>query len=1739
MATIKLTSTGRTINLPDDEDQKKISGKQVLTSTGRVIDTTPVTRINTKDFSTMQERVPQLPKVTAGVPQQKDNTLGRAQAALARTKAPQLGIGFGPSTLKQPEQKAPNAFLPKYDQKQVLKKAQEIGQRAADKTEEQTDVTLGQRLGVLPKVNNIIAKAGAAIDALGNLAIKGAQEREAARANAPQIGTKEYLDYQNEQLKKGPLKSGLLDKLVVKVAEEAGIDPTQYSPATLEFLKDEQEARETLLGGLEGPQKTAAELAIALGDVFQNKLIEGTTGIPYKAVMATTSGTEEAQRKLSEGKDAATAGMYGAGSGGISALVESLGGIGGGIAGTTAGQKIMKILPEKTATALFKLADNALVRMGVSAGSEAFEEAAEYVAQWVWESIVDGEVKPFDLEELKQNVKIGGLAGGTFEGINLAVNGKTSLNPEDYIANEDYRVNRGENEAAARMAGQLDAVYGANKLEGKAVLGKERKNIDEKPLEKTKENIYSIDRGDLNGRTENPNEQRLDPRRSSNDNFGSGLQGRSGTVQSGRTDRPADSIRDQGLSDVKPETRKILADNGITDFGLRVNENHQAFSDALALAKTENPNGASVDAKTVEELQGSIVFMDENGTAGGAVKPDGDIVAVFKNSARNKGKNAGVAVTIEAIAHGGKKLDCYGNFLVNQYAKAGMVPVARVEYAYGINPEMDEYVRKQIQTGRIPKEPDVYFMMLPQGTDADTAAQNIASKKYKQYTERQLKELPLMDYDAAAEYRDNLIKQQGTTGVIGGFVMPEKKRPASLRQRVALQSVPDMEDRANSAKAAIDSGASDDVVKMLQTEDDGMVLATQSDLGDVAGQIEGSEASTFMDLSRMLDAVAGKNKELRQRLYDAVEKPLINAKAEYARNIIDRLKTYKADMDRLGIKVGSKESAAVQWYGEKQRQTGVDGETIPYSLEQLQREFPDNWQNIVEAEKIHRQIYDEFVERINAALSLIYPDVEAKAAEELGIAKAEMDNALWELAIQERLVQELEARATTLTTQMRSNNLVEASRARQELLRLNQDIEAEKKHAVKLSEDAKKAAENHAKLETEINSGEYFRGKRLIPRKDYFHHFVEMEEVGTIKGLRNMLNRPSDIDPSLVGVSEFTKPKSKFAGWLQRRTGAAYTEDAVAGMARYIPMAEYKINIEPYIAQMRGMVKSVVDGTKESRNANGFIDYMTQFTNDLAGKSHKIDRAFQSEKRRKTMKVVEWLNNRAAANAVVGNLGSAIVQISNIPNATTYVSNPMHWAKAAATMANRGQANALLAQSPFLAERYITNTTDLFSKKTPVRKFAEGMMEVGDREASKLIWLAAYNQYEANGGKVKGSRQYENAADYADDITRRSVGGRGVGEMPPLLKSKVIKMVAPFQVEVNNSFNVLKEQMGEKNAAGLLSYCISAWAINSLIEQVTGRRVVFDPIQAIVEAIKTARGDEEEEGNILSAFARLGGEVISAIPIASAVLPLFFDTDDMEKIFGEQNPTRYGTGMLATSPIGGVLASITTGKVPDLTDIATTYLTPYGGAQIERGVKAAQAFGVLPAMTQNKDGVKLERREVPGSYNNAGQLRFAMEPSAKNIATTAAFGEYATPEGRAYLEGNTILSADKTDVIERGKKEAQISPTVAESVIRGMAKQQTSAAKRKYLYDSKLTTEQKAWMEHELLASATQKEKAELALTRGIPLKTFYWIEANNGNGGNKETEAAINKALGLNRSQKEWLWSTLTGGADKNNPYK
>lgn len=223
---------------------------------------------------------------------------------------------------------------------------------------------------------------------------------------------------------------------------------------------------------------------------------------------------------------------------------------------------------------------------------------------------------------------------------------------------------------------------------------------------------------------------------------------------------------------VLTESRKRLTQAGVTDFGLSVTEDHQAFSDSLNRMRAENPNGASVDPQSVDDLVGATTISNPEWTAGGAVQPSGNIVAVFKNKIRDKRENAGLDILFYAISLGGDRLDCYGIFLVNTYAQGGMVPVARVAYARGINPDMDAYIDYKRKQGNpyFVTDPDIYFMKLRAGARYEDLVDDYVNGRYHHYTQAELDALPLMSYDEAEAYRDSLLEQERRQGDYAGAV---------------------------------------------------------------------------------------------------------------------------------------------------------------------------------------------------------------------------------------------------------------------------------------------------------------------------------------------------------------------------------------------------------------------------------------------------------------------------------------------------------------------------------------------------------------------------------------------------------------------------------------------------------------------------------------------------------------------------------------------------------------------------------------------------------------------------------------------------------------------------------------------------------------------------------------------------------------------------------------------------------
>lgn len=764
---------------------------------------------------------------------------------------------------------------------------------------------------------------------------------------------------------------------------------------------------------------------------------------------------------------------------------------------------------------------------------------------------------------------------------------------------------------------------------------------------------------------------------------------------------------------------------------------------------------------------------------------------------------------------------------------------------------------------------------------------------------------------------------------------------------------------------------------------------------DIAQRLKNPDGAYNKDLSRVLDSTAT-DKETREVLRDKIERPLWQAKGEYATEVTNILNGYYDDMQRLGIKMGSKESAAVQWYGEGQRQVNKGKGSVEiesYTLADLRRDFPDTWENIVEADRINRSIYDKMLQRDNAALKEIYPNVEQRA--------------------------------------LSRKNLLE-HRIRQDTAELSKaDVVTNPGYVRDLRNALNKNKKELAQLKADIESGEIFRNKRILPRKDYYHHFIEMEQG--LGGLKNILSSSHDIDPELVGVSEFTKPKSKWAGFMQKRKGGQYVEDSVAAMVKYVPAAQYKASIDPQIARIRAIVRDVAAGTKDTRNANKFIEWATDYAGDLAGKTIFLDRTLEKLGNRKFLKGLEWLNNRVKANAISLNLSSAISQWFNLPNGVGYVKNPVDMAKGIADyckmVAGNSEVRTEIDQSIFLKERYVDNVIDRFDHGvlSAPGKLANWLMEVGDKQAAQIIWFSAHEQ-----GKRKG---VSNPAEYADDITRRSVAGRGIGEIPMTQKSRVIKLLAPFQVEVNNSYQILKEKFKEKDAMGLMAIFLASWLMNGISEALVGRRVAFDPIDAIADAVKEVQeGGGSPLQKATKVTMRLGGEILSNVPYGSQIAESSLGLTDYEAedVFGDSDPTRYGTGNIGLTTITKPLISAARGKDIDVVDPIAGVVLPRGGKQLARSLRAAQDLGYVPKEHINLNtGVSFEQRKTPGIYGADGSMKTPIDTNPGNVALALAFGPYGTKEGKEYLQsGQKGLSAERTAQMLEAYEEADIPPKV-------------------------------------------------------------------------------------------------------------
>lgn len=508
-----------------------------------------------------------------------------------------------------------------------------------------------------------------------------------------------------------------------------------------------------------------------------------------------------------------------------------------------------------------------------------------------------------------------------------------------------------------------------------------------------------------------------------------------------------------------------------------------------------------------------------------------------------------------------------------------------------------------------------------------------------------------------------------------------------------------------------------------------------------------------------------------------------------------------------------------------------------------------------------------------------------------------------------------------------------------------------------------------------------------IPRrKDYYRHF---QDISGFSGLKNLFDNPAGIEPGLAGVSEVTKPRSKWLSFAQERLGSKTQYDAIGGYLDYAGAQTYAKRIDPFIGKFRTLRQELVDATstkgdKNYGKLNNFIEFLDDYANDLAGKTNPADRLAQKYMGRKVFSVLNWVNSRTKANVIVGNLSSSIAQFFNIPQGVAEAGVVNSSKGLARTMGSvLDNTNTPMTKSEFIKTRFAGDIADRFDVGVlnNVKKAASWITGIGDEIGTKFIWNSIYEKALSQG--------IDNPIKYADDMTRKMVAGRGIGEVPLLQKSKTFQLIAPFQLEVANVWHVMRDWAGEKAANKFVTFFVASYLMNRAAEKIRGSDVSLDPIQAGIEGIQAYNEEDDKRIGVLRAAGRLFGEALSNIPGGQTVAAMYpeFGTiiggtklPTRSSLFGEGDPTRFGSGLLASKGLSDPLFKI---------------IPPYGGAQIK---KTLQGLG-----------------SVAKGYSESasGKVRFPVKKNLANILQAGAFGQYATPEARQYFNQKQSVLGDK------------------------------------------------------------------------------------------------------------------------------
>ena len=331
-------------------------------------------------------------------------------------------------------------------------------------------------------------------------------------------------------------------------------------------------------------------------------------------------------------------------------------------------------------------------------------------------------------------------------------------------------------------------------------------------------------------------------------------------------------------------------------------------------------------------------------------------------------------------------------------------------------------------------------------------------------------------------------------------------------------------------------------------------------------------------------------------------------------------------------------------------------------------------------------------------------------------------------------------------------------------------------------------------------------------------------------------------------------------------------------------------------------------------------------------------------------------------------------------------------------------------------------------------------------------------------------------------------------------------------------------------------------ALNTLTREAFGFDVTPDVLYAIWDAITDWDGQDEEGQNTLDLLLgigkRVGGEVASMHPFGAPALAYLLPETAREQLFGESDPTRYGTGNMGLNTVIQPVQQMLTGQ--DFSDELLSGLLsiapPGGGKQIERiitGAKNATGFDPVLQVSKGEDGkyqaniFGLQDRVPGGSYTASGNLRFPTDNTAGQIAISALFGPYATSQGKDYISNKDRPLSDTETAFFNSLVRAGGDGNEAYALIGELSRKDLSKQDKLQLVSDSADPEEAARYMLRKSGQDTLDNADELREQYAIPYLDYYAYRSRYGDADQEGTLNGLYQMQGLSTRQKAALYAS------------